>query len=147
MEILGNKTVICQLKLALQKPLPSLLREYFLLLFLFFSFLLLLLGFFRPPSPSRPPPEPTTFTSCLSTTVSPSSQHQKSKETAAAAAKNNSRSRSSSIDGTAKFWSLPEPIPMLYSCDFRLFGKLSLSTTVLQLESLRSVSGSSRNEG
>ena len=145
MENSGTKAAICQVNFGLlQKQFPHVfLLFHFCFLFFFsvpVSFFSSFLSFVRPP-------ELTTFTNCLSTTVPPSSQHRKSKKTAAAAARNSSRSRSSSTDGTANFWSFLEPIPTSYSGDLGFFGKLSPSTIVFQLESLRSVSGSSRNQG
>ena len=47
----------------------------------------------------------------------------------------------------ADFQSSPESIPATSPTDLGLFGKISSSTTVFQLESLRSVAGSSRNLG
>ena len=83
--------------------------------------------------------------SCLSSASSSSLRRSSSRATAAT--RNSIRSRSSRTDGTASFWSLPEPIPMSYSGDLGFFGKLSSSTIVFQLELFRSMSGSSRNQG
>ena len=126
-----------------QKPIPPLSLSFFFfgwspycIFFLFF-----LLYSREPPSP----PQAVTISICL--------LHllllllHLIRAAAATTARNSSRSRSSSTDGTANFWSLPEPIPTSYSDDLGFFEKLSSSTIVFQLESLRSMSGSYKNQG
>ena len=145
MENSGTKAAICQVNFGLlQKQFPHVfLLFHFCFLFFFsvpvsFFFLLFFPSFVhlsRPPSPTACPPQCRRPAS----TGNRRKQQQQRPETAAEV-------EAAETDRTTNFWSLPEPIPTSYSGDLRLFGKLSSSTTVFQLESLRSVSGSSRNQ-